>query len=153
MLLLSIVDPEYERPIKKKIVRETSSAGNSVLSIILVCFEKSAPAMAIVESAKSESLENLSPKKAPHRTAPTVMPAGMSMLADMPRNAVPSVPQVSHDDPVRADIAEQIISTEGRNSLDDISLSPLTTRNGTVPQSTQEAIKAPMRSSRAAGNA
>ena len=80
--------------------------------------------MDTVDTAKSDSLDILSPKNAPQSTAPIVIPDGIPRLMDMPMKAIPSVPHVVQEDPVTVDMAAHTRSTRGRNRCGSISLSP-----------------------------
>ena len=84
----------------------------------------SVPAIAGARFVVSESGDILSPKYAPHMTAPAVGPTGMPSPAPMPMRASPMVPIVPQEVPVASAVIEHIRTAATRKILGDSSLSP-----------------------------
>src|SRR5690554_4399869 len=85
-----------------------TNEGMVVYNIYRMCVNRSVPAIAGAKLVVSLSGEILSPKYAPDRMAPAVIPNGMFMASAIPIRAIPTVAEVVQLLPVATDIMAQI---------------------------------------------
>ena len=80
-----------------------------------MCVNKSVPAIAGARFVVSLKGEILSPKYAPERIAPAVIPTDIPNALAIPISAIPTVAEVVQLLPVATEIIAQIITQEAKN--------------------------------------
>tara|TARA_B100000524_G_scaffold108234_1_gene52339 strand:+ start:218 stop:625 length:408 start_codon:yes stop_codon:yes gene_type:complete len=91
--------------------------GIVVIVIYLMCVNKSAPDIAGARFVVSLSGDNLSPKYAPDKTAPAVIPFGIFRAPPININAIPTVAVVVQLLPVEIDTTAQQMSDAKRKKV------------------------------------
>ena len=81
----------------------------------LIWLNNSPPAIAGAKFVVSLNGDILSPKYAPDKTAPAVIPTSIPSVFPIPINAIPIVADVVQELPVAIDIIAQIITQAARN--------------------------------------
>ena len=111
----STIWPEFKlKPMKVNIRRQIIIEGSAVNDKYLIWENKSLPETAGAKLVVSESGDILSPKYAPERIAPAIIPSEIFRALPIPISAIPIVADVVHELPVAIETIIQIIHAASR---------------------------------------